>query len=606
MAWQGYKVVGKLGEGGMATVYKAIQTSLQRPVAIKILSANLSAYPDILERFERESLIIARLNHPHIIHVIDRGVTGKGRPYFVMEYVEGMTLEEAINKGALDFQKKLEVVMQVCKALAYAHKNGVIHRDIKPGNILIDADGHARMVDFGIAHFYEPSRQASASQPTQVGDVMGTVAYMSPEQQRSAEAATARSDLYSFGVVMYELFTGTRPVGRFKRPSELEPKIPPEVDDIILRCLEVDPNDRPASAEEIRNAFLKVMRGGHLSRDQRDRAALSAGNMESQFELLDVIREDRHGSVYLYEDQAKRKLLILKKLPPGAPGFKENKLLSRLQHPFIVRTLGVTQSDQGLVIVSEYVAGGSLAEQMAVPVSWQQMLEWMRDVAEALAFAHRHRIVHGNLRPSNILIGDNNRARVTDFGLQPHYPNSEPEPNWYALPDEKGTPAGDLFSLGAVAIHAITGQPPQFRAGRLIRSKKFTQLHEAVQEVLLKMVAVRRDQRYVSMDQALVDIRKLCEIQKTLITPSQARKIRKNVQQAAKKAEREAYRIPWGRWLTLLAFTLLVAEEYLLGYGYSVVWPWLLEQWQQLGGEKAVLQWSDETLRNATNLLKRD
>lgn len=219
-----YEVIGKIGEGGMATVYKGRQVSLDRPVAIKVLSKKLTDHSDVLERFNRESLIIARLNHPNIIHVIDRGVAPGGRPYFVMEYVEGAHLGQAIKAGNLETNRKLDLIIQVCKALSYAHKNGVIHRDIKPSNVLIDSNMNVLVLDFGIAKFLEGERRNGHH--TQANVVMGTLDYMSPEQQISSNHVTAASDLYSLGVIMYELFTGVKPLGRFKPPSEINPTVP--------------------------------------------------------------------------------------------------------------------------------------------------------------------------------------------------------------------------------------------------------------------------------------------------------------------------------------------------------------------------------------------
>ncbi len=150
-----YKITTKIEEGGMAVVYQGIQESLGRPVAIKVLKHQFMKEALVVDYFNRESLIIARLIHPNIIHVIDRGLTDNGMPYFVMDYIKGTDTARLIMKGGLKFNRKLDIVVQTCKALAYAHKNGVIHRDIKPANILIDTEGNAVVTDFGIAQFYQ-------------------------------------------------------------------------------------------------------------------------------------------------------------------------------------------------------------------------------------------------------------------------------------------------------------------------------------------------------------------------------------------------------------------------------------------------------------------
>ena len=284
---KGYKLIEKIGEGGMGTVYKGHQQSLDRPVAIKVLSEKLTDRNDVLERFDRESLIIARLNHPNIIHIIDRGITPEGLPYFVMDYVDGTDLGQAIGDRTLDTNRKLDLTIQVCKALSYAHSNGVIHRDIKPANVLIDTNGHALVLDFGIAKLFD--RGLSSGEITQTEMVMGTLAYMAPEQIVASNRVTVASDLYSLGTFMYDLFTGVKPLGNFKPPAAIDSSIPKPLEKMILRCLEPDPSDRFTSADEIKEDLLKLLQGAHLPTDQKNRARQALSKVENKFALLDVI-----------------------------------------------------------------------------------------------------------------------------------------------------------------------------------------------------------------------------------------------------------------------------------------------------------------------------
>jgi len=228
----GYKILEKIGEGGMAQVFKGYQISLKREVAIKTLSKELLNQKGFSSRFSRESLIIARLSNPYIIPIIERGITADKVPFFIMEYIEGIDLKVAMQRGRLNFNQKLDICTQICKALSYAHKNAVIHRDIKPANVLLDRQGNAKVMDFGIAQYYSDD---IGGRKTQIGDMMGTLAYMSPEQHKSAALVTYKSDLYSMGVLMYQLFTNNEPVGRFKTPKELVPTIPDTLDQLI--CL---------------------------------------------------------------------------------------------------------------------------------------------------------------------------------------------------------------------------------------------------------------------------------------------------------------------------------------------------------------------------------
>ena len=330
MQLDGYSKLLKIGEGGMAYVYRGIQESLQRPVAIKLLINDLSRDEEARHRFDRESYIIARLTHPNIIHVIDRGITADEMPYFVMEYVEGLDLGTASKINDISHTNKLDIIIQLLKALSYAHQNNVIHRDIKPENILIDGSGNVKILDFGIAQFYEEKHE-STNQTTS-GTVMGTYNYMSPEQRESSENVTERSDLYSVGVVMYELFTEKIPTGVFPDPFRLNSEIDPALNKLILDCLNQDPELRPKSAEQLKNDLLAISQGSHLGEEQRLRAEQGITKIKSKFLLLDVLREDRFGSVYLYQQKDRNNLLIIKKKLSSSAGFEASNLLASLEH----------------------------------------------------------------------------------------------------------------------------------------------------------------------------------------------------------------------------------------------------------------------------------
>ncbi len=265
MKLEGYSKILKIGEGGMAHVYRGIQDSLQRPVAIKLLINDLSFDAEARKRFERESYFIARLNHANIIHVIDRGIIRDEVPYFVMEFVEGIDLGTAMKSRQLGHGQKVDIIVQILKALAYAHRNNVIHRDIEPNNILVDDDDNVKILDFGIAQFY--GEMHKTYDRTCAGMVMGTFNYMSPEQKESAENVTAQSDLYSVGVLMYNLFTGTLPSGRYPDPRELNQELSEELNLLILQCLQENPNQRPDSAGELKTRLLAISQGAHINKE---------------------------------------------------------------------------------------------------------------------------------------------------------------------------------------------------------------------------------------------------------------------------------------------------------------------------------------------------
>ena len=251
-----YRILRKLGSGGMANVYLAEDEDLGRRVAIKILNERYANDELFNERFRREAKSAAALSHPNIVAIYDRG-EADGIPYIAMEVIEGRSLKELIlSSGSLPIAQAVEYAKEILNALRFAHRNGIIHRDIKPHNILLGAEDRLKVADFGIA-------RAGASQMTEVGSIMGTAQYLSPEQARGAPV-TAGSDLYSVGVVLYEMLTGETPftgdtpieiamkhLNEAPRPpSELRGEIPPELDQIVLRALAKDPHERYQSAEE--------------------------------------------------------------------------------------------------------------------------------------------------------------------------------------------------------------------------------------------------------------------------------------------------------------------------------------------------------------------
>ena len=210
-----YRIESLLGHGGMGAVYKGTQAALDRPVAIKILPAEVAANGDFLTRFQREARTLAKLQHSGIVAVYDFGQTGEGHLYFVMEYVDGTDLQHILRGPGLKPEQAFVLIGQICEALHYAHQQGVIHRDIKPANILVTKDGRAKVADFGLAR---PLIEESGGL-TQTNMVMGTPDYMAPETRAGSVKVDHRADIFALGVMLYEMLTGQRPHGAFQPPS---------------------------------------------------------------------------------------------------------------------------------------------------------------------------------------------------------------------------------------------------------------------------------------------------------------------------------------------------------------------------------------------------
>ena len=265
-----YRLESRLGFGGMSTVHRATDERLERRVAVKLLAEHLAEDPTFVSRFQREAQAAARLVHPNIVQVFDSGLDEASHQHFiVMEYIEGQSCAEILrDDGWVDVEEAASIIEQACEGLHYAHRHGVVHRDVKPGNLLRAREGEVKLADFGIA------KATEQSSITQVGSVLGTAAYLAPEQARGEEAGP-RADLYALGVVAYQLIAGRLPYEAtsltelaLKQQQEEPPtldtlvaNVTPELADAIAIALALDPRDRYATAKDMGEAIADAMRG---------------------------------------------------------------------------------------------------------------------------------------------------------------------------------------------------------------------------------------------------------------------------------------------------------------------------------------------------------
>src|SRR4051795_3055877 len=291
-----YEIGGVLGRGGMAEVHRGRDLRLGREVAVKVLRSDLARAPSFQVRFRREAQASASLNHPAIVAVYDTGedrtATG-ATPYIVMEYVEGETLRDVLRRqGRLSPERAMELAADICGALDFSHRNGIVHRDVKPGNVMITPQGTVKVMDFGIARavsdsaatMISPAAVIGTAQPLSVpasratmpstAAVTGPAQCLPPEQARG-EGVDARSDVYSAGCLLYELVTGTPPFTGDspvavayqhvredpRTPSSINPEIPPELDAILLKAMSKNPANRYQSAADMRNDRLRALAG---------------------------------------------------------------------------------------------------------------------------------------------------------------------------------------------------------------------------------------------------------------------------------------------------------------------------------------------------------
>ncbi|HEV2997577.1 MAG TPA: protein kinase [Solirubrobacteraceae bacterium] len=265
-----YRLEGRLGSGGMSTVHLALDIRLERRVAVKLLAEHLADDPTFVSRFQREAQAAARLVHPNIVQIFDSGLDERtGQHFIVMEYIEGQSCAEILREdGWVEVEEAVAIIEQACEGLQYAHRHGVVHRDVKPGNLLRSREGEVKLADFGIA------KATEQSSITQVGSVLGTAAYLAPEQARGEEAGP-RADLYALGVVTYQLISGRLPYEAtsltelaLKQQREEPPTLDtlvaavgPELADAVAISLALDPDERFQSAREMGRALGDALGG---------------------------------------------------------------------------------------------------------------------------------------------------------------------------------------------------------------------------------------------------------------------------------------------------------------------------------------------------------
>jgi predicted Ser/Thr protein kinase/ribosomal protein L7/L12 len=295
------EILELVGKGGMGAVYKARQPGLDRLVALKVLPPDAAAGPDFAERFTREARALARLSHPNIVGVFDFG-RADGLYFFLMEYVDGVNIRQALRAGNLKAAEALKIVPQICDALQFAHDEGVVHRDIKPENILLDKRGRVKIADFGLAKLLGAKPDHTLTGTRQV---MGTPHYMAPEQIQGTRDVDHRADIYSLGVTFYEMLTGELPLGRFAPPSR-KVHIDVRLDEVVLRTLEVEPEKRYQQASEVKTDVDQIARSPTQSRPQetpRPETSAAAGSAPAlERAVADLLPGDKQAAVRAYRE----------------------------------------------------------------------------------------------------------------------------------------------------------------------------------------------------------------------------------------------------------------------------------------------------------------
>ncbi len=527
----GYHIKTQLGEGGMAKVYLAIQKSLDRQVAIKVLDASLNQDEVIQQQFEQESILVAQLNHPNIIQVIDKGISDEKLPYFVMAYIKSVSLETILPRSDVNLSRKLDILIQLCSALAYAHRNDIVHRDIKPANVLVDYDGRAYLMDFGIAGYFTSNKKITDDENNKPASemIMGTGAYMAPEQLEGISHTSYLSDIYSLGVLIHEFIYGVTPIHATRQtyqsfnndPAVNKFALAVKIQTLIEQCIQPIPAQRPASVESIRQQLLLIAQGKHLHTN-RWGVESTRDNIPPNYTLLDVFKENPFGATYLVNDPNRQRFLVIKKQSldhlGNAPQFAAK--LTQIQHPHIARVYGTGKNPRVFIIAMEYLPGGNLQERLSQTLNIGECLILAQQLANALACAHSYGLIHGNLRPSNILFAEKNHLKLTDFGFPPH--SYGEDTHWYHPANEPISIATDIYAMGVILFQLITSQLPSNSWWGLQNRWKLRKLPANLRKGILEMLQPNPKKRLKSADHAASIFSTLQNDQKTRVLQKMA------------------------------------------------------------------------------------
>jgi serine/threonine protein kinase len=559
-----------LGRGGMAEVYYGLDVKLQRPVAVKVIDVRYRGHPAYAARFVREAQTVATWRHEHIIQIYYAD-DEDSLYYFVMEYLDGSDLHGLMasyvaKNELMPPNEVLRLGRAVANALDYAHRRGVIHRDVKPSNIMVASDGRVVLTDFGLALDVE---QGS------LGEVFGSAHYMAPEQARRSADAVPQSDLYALGVVLYELLTGQVPfddpsptsvavqhlTAPPPSPRELNPNLSPVVEEVLLKVLSKSPAERYQTGAELMNALTAAFQASQPddvtltsplltpSPSFKTRANLTTGDLIGQqldeYRLEKLLGQGRMARVYRGRDVRLQRWLAIKVIDNPCrinPDYRmrferEAQAIAQLEHPHIVQLYRCGEANGLLYLAMQYIDGADLDSVLTSYCKDGGFIEpekagrIIREICLALDYAHNKGVIHRDVKPSNIILDEEGRAILADFGLavldevgtqgkvfgSPRYIAPE-----QVMSSANVVPQSDLYAVGVTLYQMFTGQlpfdhpePMEVAMLHLVEAplpprKLRPEISPELEAVMLKALAKKPEERYPTglaladaLDQAL-------------------------------------------------------------------------------------------------------
>ncbi len=587
----GCRIIKKVGEGGMGAVFLAEHTTLRRQSVIKVVPSHLASNRQLIARFEREARSAAMIQHKNVVMVYNVG-QDQGIHYIEMEFVDGSALDRILKKkGVLDVNESLRIIRDACHGLHHAHEKHIIHRDIKPDNIMLTRAGDVKIADFGLARVGSDEMEL-----TKVGQILGTPAYMSPEQC-SGQRADARTDLYSLGATFYSMITGKRPFTGESvmeimqkhineepiSPREYNPEIPAQVAKLIQKMMAKDPDDRFPSAGAVADAIDAFLREEgadkvlelqkYFGTSYKIHRKLGQGGMGAVYEATRNDDDQRVAIKTLNRDVNQEDLTRFE---------QEAKIALEIAHDNIVGVLDYKLSADLNYIVMEYVKGKTCREiiRKEKRFSVDDGLKIIKDTVNGLKAAHDKGVIHRDIKPDNIMVSSEGVVKIADFGIAKHAEGASEltqagfvigTPHY--MSPEQCAGAGrspvdtraDLYSLGCTLYHMVTGEKPFEGDTQMTIILQHMNnapkppmeikddIPESLNNLILNLMAKRPKYRYQTCAEVLRDLDR--------VESKQPVKKRKKIDVTFEET---------GKWKRQIAYALTVAALLVLGLFFTV------------------------------------